>query len=120
MNQHDFAALGLSPHQSSTQNSLFNSKNVFGLFTLILAFILSSAYIFYEANTFLEYTVSSYVSSSYLLAIVIFTIFIWKSRMLFKFMHDVEKIVNKSKYYVSVKYLLLIVYYKWIRIHFRA
>lgn len=97
----DFADLGLDADQSTTQNSLFNRKNVLALFTLVLAFISTIACIFYDENTFQEYTVSAYLSSSFWLATVMYAIFSWKSRMIFKFMDDAEKILNESKLHAS-------------------
>lgn len=95
--QSDFVDLGFDPHQLTTQNSIFNRKTVFAIFILILAIILSSACIFYDENTFQEYTAPVYLSTSYMLATATFAIFLWKSRMVFKFMHNAEKIVNERE-----------------------
>lgn len=89
--QSELADLGLV----STQSSIIDQKNVIGILSPFLGFILSGACIFSKPNTFQEYTLLAYTSSSYLLVAIIFAIFSWNNQTISKFIDSAEQTVNK-------------------------
>lgn len=89
-------ALGLGRHQS-IQKCPLNKKNLQTLTLLSLAVSSTSISLFHDANTFQEYTVSAYTSSSVLLALAGYLISIWKSQPICEFIENVEKTVNERK-----------------------
>lgn len=88
--------LGLGPQQL-TQKKPFKSKMVKILCILLFTLCSSCAYLFLEAQTFEDYTLSVYTSSSILLVIVGYTIFMWKNRPICELFDKAEKIIDESE-----------------------
>lgn len=91
-----FQALGLGP-QELTQRNPINRKIVKILCILLVSLCSSCAYSFLEAQTFEDYTLSVYVSSTLLLVIVGYTIFMWKNRPIFELFDKAEKLIMESE-----------------------
>lgn len=94
--QRGFAIFGFSPNQSITQK--FNGKHVKCLLIFCGCLTSSCAYLFYEAATFQEYTLSLNEFLTIAHVIGTFLIFVWKNQLLYKCMDSLEKTINKSKF----------------------
>lgn len=88
--QRNFAIAGIVPNLAAKPYSL-NGKVKLGFLTLGLAIICNFTYTFCEANTFIEYTQSIFMST--LTVIVDFALFtlVVNVKKLFKFIDDSEK-----------------------------
>lgn len=91
-----FTDLGLGP-QELTQKNPINGKIVEIFCILLFSLCSSCAYLFFEAQTFEDYTLSVYVSSTLLLVIVGYMIFMWKNRPIFELFGNAEKIIDKRE-----------------------
>lgn len=95
--QRDFARLGLSPNQSTTQKYPFNKINVKCL--LVLCGVCGScAYGVQEATSFQEYTFLANEAFTILLIIEIYAILLWKRRLFFQFIDSLETNINKREF----------------------
>lgn len=74
-----------------------NMQALIIILCLCISISSASTYIFHEANTFQEYTVSVYASSTLMLAIVCYLIYIWKNQPICELIENVEKAIDESK-----------------------
>lgn len=96
----DCAVLGLGPHQSTAMMASkypFNRKIVQTCLILGSVTILSYSYLFLEAKTFQEYAMSVYVTSTFLLSIAAYLIFVWKNGSICELIDTARKITNDSE-----------------------
>lgn len=92
------AVLGLGLNQSVTQK-LPNYRKLVRTFCILgLACCFCCAYFFIEANTFQAYSVSIYISSTFMAATVLFVICVWKNRLIFSLIDNAEQMINESEY----------------------
>ena len=94
---HGCATLGFGPQQPTTQKYPINRKNMRALSILCSALILSCTYFFLNANTFQEYAMSVYVSTTLMLGIGVYLIFIWKNQPIGKLFELFEKTIDESE-----------------------
>lgn len=92
----DFVVLGLGPHQL-TQKYPINRENVQELSIQFLAFSHCSAYLFLDAKTFEDYTLSVYVCTTLILLILVYMIFMWKNRSICELIVNAEKMIDKRE-----------------------
>lgn len=88
----NFESLGISLHQSKHR---FNTKIVFISFSHCLNCVSYFLFLFYEANTFWDYTNNIYAFSTAILIVTCFTIVIFQMRNLFELIDICEKFVDK-------------------------
>lgn len=86
------AMLGLSSNQS-----LFNVKFFTAEFFMFANVGCNWLSIIYEANTFREYANSSFLTSTYIMAAICFTIFAKERNHIFKMIEIGTKLLEKSK-----------------------
>ena len=92
--QRNFAILGIN----SNQQTSFDSKFILTYLVNGLGFISSTVFLFYKANTFQEYSNNAYVTTSITTSIAVFTIVVFKTKALFKFIKNFEDFFEKSEY----------------------
>lgn len=92
--------LGLLQHQSTKQQFAINRRMILTFFILCMAFCSCCTYFFVEANTFQEYALSVYISSTFMLGAVTYAIFVWKFPPILKLNDDGEKTMNGSKFHI--------------------
>lgn len=95
--QKNFSAIGIAPN-SVKQLRPFNVKILINLLTLCVAFIGMLLYIVIEANTFLQFTQSVYMCSTFVIVACAFLVLIFKLNELSKAITDSELIANTSKW----------------------
>lgn len=94
--QKSFAALGITPNQC-VQMHAFNGKNLTILFLYLLSCIFFFVYFFYVANNFREYVISIYMTSAAVVVAINYTTLVYHSLNVFKFIKNVEKMIDTSK-----------------------
>lgn len=94
--QTNFALLGISSHQS-VQQCPFNVRNLLTIFSIGFSAISTTINLLYIASSFKEYADSVYVTSSAVLTFVIYLLFVWKMRLIFELVDDLEKTCNESE-----------------------
>lgn len=92
----DFVAIGITPNLRS-QSYPLNGKVLMGLLVLILFFISNLMYTIYEANTFIEYTQSSYMCSLTITILLVLMITLLNVSKFFNLFDEFEHIANASK-----------------------
>lgn len=92
--QKNLAMLGIS----SNQQRYCNQKSVMTLFVYSLAITLSMVFLFFKADTYLEYTLNIYVTSTAFGACVGFIALLFQKGKLFKLIDELEEFFNESKY----------------------
>lgn len=98
-----YAVLGLGQHKS-TQKYPLNKENLQTLIILCIAISSTSVYLFHEAKTFQDYTVSVYTSSSVIHGFVGYVIFIWKNQPICELIENVQKALNESEFDIESMY----------------
>lgn len=91
------AILGLGAYQSTNPTCLINRKNAKTLLILYLASGLCCAYLLIEANTFEDFAISVYITTSYLLGTVCYTIFMWTNRAIRGVLNFFEQVIDESE-----------------------
>lgn len=94
--QKNLSAVGIDSN-SGNQFRRFNEKNIMGLLKLSICIAGSLMYIFNEAKTFLEYTQSIYMCSTFIIVTLILIVLIFNLNELSKNIQDCERIANTSK-----------------------
>lgn len=95
--QKSFAILGVGEEQS-LQKHVINVRNMTSLFMLCTAAILNLLHLYYEAKTFKDYATGIYSGSSLIVSVILFVIIIKDMRRMVKFLKNIEKMVNQSKF----------------------
>ena len=90
--------LGLDKRQAIEENYPINCKSMSTLVIFFLSTLSCGIHLFFEANTFIEYTYSIAAFSSMLVALVVFVIIIFIVRDLYVGLDDLAETVTKSKY----------------------
>ena len=96
--QKNFALLGISPNQSRC-----NQKSVFIFFILSLAITLGAVFIFFKANTFLEYTQNIYITITFFGMYISFLAILFQKGELFELIDYMEKNADESEYQIKKK-----------------
>lgn len=91
--QKNFALLGISSNQS-----LCNRQSVVAFSIYGFASIFSSAFLFFKANTFLEYTMNVFVTTTIFAIWIAFTVILFKKQNLFQLIDEFERLFDKSGY----------------------
>lgn len=94
--QNKFAVLGIC-RELVTQTHLYNGRIWTAHFLLGTATVSNYLYIFHGAQSFSEYTQSSYFCSVCISIFLIYKILILKAKKLFETIDDCEILVNASK-----------------------
>lgn len=89
----------LSVRGMSSNRSKFNKELIKTGTVYYLTSIISIAYLFCEAKTFIEFTQNIYITSSVMIVSYYFTFFISKMEKFFELIQRIEKIFDKSKFY---------------------
>lgn len=95
-----FGALGIGPNLTKQAYPL-NVKILMGFFVLCFAISGLVIFIFYDANTFIEYVQSIYICTFNTLIFSTLLIIILKVDQLFEVINDWEKLVNTSEFDVN-------------------
>lgn len=90
--QNIFAVVGLNYIQSKSKKALVMAWLIVSLGTSS-----SATFLIFEAETFEEYTTSTYLSSGGFVLTTMFTIMIFKMEEIFKFADSIEIIIDDSK-----------------------
>lgn len=90
-----FAIMGIHSEQL-TKNHLFNASNVTVLIIFVTSSIAAHAYLWFQANTFIEYGDSVYETSCVTVSNVDFVVVLWKMPKLFRFIEHLETFIVKS------------------------
>lgn len=97
--QHDFRVLGVGTlHQSIAQNYTVNKKFVHKFFILCLDIGSCCVYFCIDANSFQEYSMSVYVSTTFMLGAVAYAICVWKNQPIFETIDKAEKTIDESEF----------------------
>lgn len=99
--QKNFGFLGLSSNQSC-----WNVKSVIAFSIFSSATVLGTLFLFFNANTFLEYTINIYgTTTMFGIWMNLITMLIEKEN-LFKLIDDIEELVDESEYNKNILYAL--------------
>lgn len=119
--QKNFEVLGISPNQRSTNGKLVATSLIYGL-----SITSSAVFLFFEAESFLEYTSNIYITTAIGVICTYFIIWLIKLEKFFKFIENLESFFGKSKCFVferrTILFILKCVYFitlnteNWIRI----
>lgn len=90
--QQNFALLGISANQSR-----FNWKSAMAFSSYGLAMSLCSAFLFLDANTFLEYTMNIFTTSTVLTSWIICLVLLVQKDKIFEMMIEFEAYYDKSE-----------------------
>lgn len=90
--QNQFAILGISSEQQ-----ILNRKIVFGLTLLGMCIVLQCAATFQPANEFKEYIDRVNMTSTTIIAAIIFAVVIFNIKNLFEIINMFEKLINDSE-----------------------
>lgn len=88
-----FAILGINPPEN-IEKRILNPKNTFGLIFFGALIISTDEFLFYEANTFQEYTDSFYATCTIALCGANFAIVVWKASKVIEFIENVQEIIR--------------------------
>lgn len=91
--QDNFALLGISPSQPR-----FNSKSAMVFLSIGLAAISCAMFLFFEANTFMEYINTAYATSVTIGGTIAFTTLLFEKEKLLQIIHEFEEFVNESQF----------------------
>lgn len=91
--QKNFATLGIN----SNQQMCINGRMLITYLVLGLGLIGFVVYLFFEANTFQEYSNIAYTATSMTVALTVFTNIVSKTAALFKLIHNFEEVLEKSE-----------------------
>lgn len=94
--QQSLADLGITPAQSVQKNP-FNQKILTTYFWYLLSFMFFCVYVFYLANNFREYTTSIYMTAVTFVALLNYTISVFRSLKIFELIQNFEKIFEERK-----------------------
>ena len=92
--QKNFEFLGLIPNQPRC-----NQKSVTTFLILTLTFTLDAVFLFFKANTFLEYTQNAYITTTVFAAWIGFIIMVLQKQKLFELIDHMEKYGDESEYH---------------------
>lgn len=93
MVQENFAYLGISPCESC-----WNKKSAKAIYIFASFAVLGTVYLFFNATTFLEYTMNVYVTTAVFGTGLVFIAMLLQKERLFKLIEDLEKFVEESEY----------------------
>lgn len=94
--QRSFAVLGVSPIQSFQTNT-FNEIILKIYFIYLSSCVFFFVYFFHVAKSFSEYVISIYMTSATVVVLINYTTLVCQSQYVFKFIKNIEKLVEKSK-----------------------
>lgn len=92
-----FAVVGFSSQQLFQEHRP-NERTLLAIFSLVIQLISSAVFLFYEANSSMEYTNSIYITSTVTLAAFNFSTMSWKQNNLFKFVKNLENAIQEREY----------------------
>lgn len=92
--QKNHAIVGIVPRK---QNQSFNGRLVVTFSLFGLSFTSSAIFLFYKANSFLDYSNNMYITTGQAMLFIVCTIIIFKKAKLFQFIDHLEKSLNQSK-----------------------
>lgn len=95
--QKNFAIAGITPSLAN-QSYPFNGRILFGILVLGACIYSMSVFILYEADSFLEYTQSTYAGSLVTLIIFVLLIIIFKVRKLFELISGCDDLIKTGEY----------------------
>lgn len=95
--QGKFAVVGYSLNNSNRQYNL-NARNVIIIILMVINMLATSAYIYYEAESFDEYLQDIYLTVSLAVASIMFIINIVLMPKVFKLIENLKETINKSKH----------------------
>lgn len=93
----NLAVLGITPSQSMQPQYHFKGKILLVATLEGLRVILNCAFLFNEAHTFREYTRTTYITSSTIMAIIYFVILVFKMATMFELIDCFEKVIDGSE-----------------------
>lgn len=99
--QENWAFLGIRRDQP-----FFNEKSIRTFLLYGFAINSASLFLFFNANTFLEYTQNIYVNCAVLVICAVFTITLFQREKLFKFIDYMERHIDQSEYPFRTEYLV--------------
>lgn len=91
-----FAIMGIHSNQL-TKKHLFNAKNVLVLIIFASSSVAAHIFLWFKAETFVEYGDSSYETSCATVSSVNFAVVFWKMPQLFQFVEHLESFIAKSE-----------------------
>lgn len=105
--QKHFEILGVNKVQLR-QATVFNLKNVFGLFVFVQNTILTCAYLLFKCETFAEYADSYYISSTVFGATINYIYVVVNMKKVFDVIRTLECIIEKRKCcFIFIKCIIL-------------
>lgn len=90
--QKNFAIVGISQNQPESTGKLVKTCSIYGL-----TFTLSALYLFFEAESFLEYTSNIYVTTAIAVISTYCIILILKLKKFFNLIEKLEKLIGNSE-----------------------
>lgn len=90
--QKSLALIGIT---SNTSANLFDfGRKCLAYAILWSGFFLSWSFIIWEVNNFIEYTITIYIASAITALAICFTILVYKTEKIFKFINGCERVIN--------------------------
>lgn len=94
--QINLGIMGIEANQL-TKSHPFNGKNVSTLLILIISSTSANIYLFYEAESFREYTDAFYSTCTVTVCCINYMLIVWNMRRMFAFITNLENIILKRK-----------------------
>lgn len=95
--QKTYQDIGIYRPQSDRTRIPVNSKNWFLIFSYAEFFISSAAYLLFEANSMIEYEMTSFICLTVLLCVSLCLISFWQMRNVFHFIGNCERFIKQSE-----------------------
>lgn len=100
--QNDYPILGLHFIDQPIRNYYaLNKRNLQAFIMLSLAITSSIVYFFHVAKEIDEFTISFFVTTSFIVIAIVYGIVLWNRKSIFELVNVVEKLVNESMYFIS-------------------
>lgn len=95
--KNDYPILGFNFNQMDQKNS-FNDQNLQAFFALGLAIISNFVYFFHVAQTIDEFIISTFMTTSIVVATIVYVTLLWKMNTMRMLCNAIEKLINESEF----------------------
>lgn len=92
-----YYVIGIYSHASNANSHSINSRNKIFLVIYLLYILSSGAFLFFEAQTLLEFGISFFATISGIFQMAIYLHIVWHMKNLWEFIENCEGFIEKSK-----------------------
>lgn len=95
--QNTYRDIGIFPSESNRNHSAINSKNWFFIICHAEFLISSAAYLWYEANSWIDYEMASFTCTSVVISIIEYMMLRWQIGNIFNHIENCERFIENSE-----------------------